>query len=196
MMVSHSLRLLIAHVPKAGGSAITATLRPDLECFGREMPVDAHGWQPQYHHGMRMHGPWSRDREFAEPFLADGYRLVAVNRNPWDRVASLWRRIGEPGKSLDRFLAAPERNTRYKGHLIQSIHVTDPERTEWIPYDEMWLRLRGIVREQGGDFDEPVRANVTPDQRKTEEVLTPFAMEWIATHFAREIDYFGHEAPA
>lgn len=193
MIVSHSLRLLFAHVPKAGGSAVTATLLPWLDAYGRaSRDVDAHGWQVGWHYRSAMHGPWKRDEPEARPLLMRGYRLIAVHRCPYERVASLWRRVGEcVGGTLDRFLRKPHR--RFAGHLKRATEVSDPKQTIWLPYENLESALQDVLREQG--VEEPpsmTSSNVTPDQRPTDQVLTPFARDWIAEHFAPELEYFGN----
>jgi len=91
-------QLGFVHVPKTGGSSITAALAK----FTR-VPLpekDEHGWQSRHHVGP-MHATLeeSRDR------LPAGTFTFGFVRNPWDQALSLHTFLrNDPGESLRDFL--------------------------------------------------------------------------------------------
>jgi len=195
MLRSEKLRLLFAHVPKSAGSAVTAALLPWLKCPPHPLPVDTHGWQMGWYFQGRMHHPWIREEQWAGPLLDQGWRLAAICRNPWHRMASLYRRVGH-GQPVDDFFFGHNGTIhhQHRHHIQTALDVAGPRVTDWLPYDCLETAWGALCRDLG--IRAPlVPTNYTPDQRGPREVLTGRVIEWVWAHFHRDITAFGYSGP-
>ena len=88
MIISDTHKFIFHHVPKTGGSSITAAIAPYCKNYQGVMPLDeTHGWQfvfhqPYYmHHAVRLLEPGD---------IPEGYFSFAFVRNPFAAVVSAW----------------------------------------------------------------------------------------------------------
>lgn len=85
MLISDSHKFVFLHVPKTGGSSITAALAPYLRS-PQEVVEETRGWQAKHHAGY-MHATYAESKSA----IPRGYKAFAVVRNPWDRYISMWK---------------------------------------------------------------------------------------------------------
>src|SRR4026209_3030482 len=81
MLISHRHRFIFIHVPKTGGSSVTAALRPFCEPETLETARQR---------GLKVH---STARDVIRAFGRDvweSYFTFALERNPWDKCLSLY----------------------------------------------------------------------------------------------------------
>lgn len=92
MIVSEKLRWCFVHLPKTGGSSITAAMREHIEPVVPEntvKPVGAHGWQGQWHRYGGQHDKFSL---YQHRLDENAYKMdLAMSvRSPFERLASHW----------------------------------------------------------------------------------------------------------
>jgi len=80
-LVCPAIRLIYVPAPHTASKAVIAALSPWAV---REQNGDISVWGKT----------WVGIRHYAEPFLRDGWKLVAVLRNPWDRAAAFYETTG------------------------------------------------------------------------------------------------------
>lgn len=201
MLVSHELKLLFSHVPKTGGSSITAALRPWLACpnpEARKKPIDARGWQQQWHAIGGMHSSWSNVAEAAMRLVTDGYKVATSTRSPFHRVASMWAIKGRPARQdpLDYFKrvmpAHCKRTIEEMAGPYLSIVV------DWHDLENSWEAFLDEIGMTSEDRPELPHANkqVGVDDEILREVYSnPACVEWVANTFEADLDLFGYTAP-
>jgi hypothetical protein len=100
MIIVSKLKLAFMHVPKTGGSSITAALMPYL---GQPNgPTSGNGWQiPHHMQGYDMHSAFFHYK-WEKP--DDEWRTFAVVREPFDRMHSYYTNNKKPGQSFVEWL--------------------------------------------------------------------------------------------
>ncbi|MBU0599103.1 sulfotransferase family 2 domain-containing protein [Patescibacteria group bacterium] len=196
MIVCRSIKLLFTHVPKTGGSAVTAALVPYIDKKMRR-GVGERGWQPPLHEIGNMHAPWESVRDEAMSFFAQGFRLIAAHRSPYERVASLYHKKMElPGKDRTIEVFAEDADKANAWWLQQAVDVAGPDVCYWMRYTHLEEDLCYFLGKLGVTEIPPmVYTNVTENKRPAYEVLTPRAVEIIRERFADDIKMFGYEPP-
>lgn len=92
MLVSNSHSFVFHHVPKTGGSSITAALLPYCNTYKGIIPEDnEHHWQDSFHVDKQMHSP------LKELKIPQSYFTFAFVRNPFDAIVSAWDPEKDPG---------------------------------------------------------------------------------------------------
>ena len=100
MLISDSHKFVFHHVPKTGGSSITAALAPYCRNYeGVVPPDDTPKWQMAFHQPHWMHHPVSG---YVAGDIPEGYYSFAFVRNPFDAVVSAWN--PEKFKYFDEFV--------------------------------------------------------------------------------------------
>jgi len=97
MLVSRKHRFVFIHIPKTGGSSVTAALAPYLDDPKPVNPRDEKGWQIKHHVGAMHAIPKAKD-------IPKGFMPAAVIRNPYDRMASIWWSFGRPVYGFEEFV--------------------------------------------------------------------------------------------
>ena len=160
-------------------------------------------------HRVHSHSTAEQVRDFVGPGVWGEYTKFAVERDPWDRVLSLWRfrsHIGNRQISLDEYLDAIEsgdeaRARRAGAHRASnwpSYTIDDKVAVDhMVLYESLTEDLARVFRGLGlpGDGELP-RAKVGirgPDDRAP--LLTREQIERIGRIFHREIELFGYRAP-
>ena len=88
MIISDSYKFVFHHVPKTGGSSITAALAPYSRNYEGAVPTEeTHGWQTVFHQPYFMHHPV---RSYEAGAIPEGYYSFAFVRNPFDAVVSAY----------------------------------------------------------------------------------------------------------
>lgn len=199
MIVSHELKLLFAHIPRTGGSSITAALRPYIETDVPEceqLPVDARGWQQQWHALGRMHSSFVEVRDRAEALIADGYRLMVCSRSPYERMASMWRAKGEgTGLSPYEYLS-----TKLPLHCLRTVFdATGGNPVIVLAFDELQRDWAGVFSVMGIEPNDLPRANQHGEGVTLETMQTVFSdprcIEFVLKHFGSDISAFSYTLP-
>lgn len=195
MLVAHELKLIYAHVPKTGGSSVTAALRPYLKCRvpeNRIQPPGTKGWQSQWHELGGMQQPRSVVQNELNPLIADGYRIAVGIRSPYERLASMWAIKGRTA-DLSPF-------SYIQSYLPEHCKYTVMEMAgAWIDYqlrfDSLQEDWQSMCSELDIELDLPKENDQGFGQGGDVQVLMsdPDCVEWIETTFHDEFEAFGFE---
>lgn len=110
MIIVPKLKLAFMHVPKTGGSSITAALLPYLPNHS-DVEVGVVGWQCKFHKEY-MHTPFNQLRWYKPD---DEWRTFAVVRDPFDRMHSYYVDTGEKtGMTFLEWLKKAPGNNRFQ----------------------------------------------------------------------------------
>jgi hypothetical protein len=100
MLYLASKKAVFFHIPKTGGSSLTAIVHPYVELAQKQLPDlklvatnwrgYAKGWQGTHHLEGNQHSGYAESEAEFAGILSDSWKFAFV-RNPWDRVASIWR---------------------------------------------------------------------------------------------------------
>jgi len=99
LIVSYEYKFAFIHVPKTGGSTISAILAP-LVYPGFEL-VEKRGWQPQLHNVGWLHSTYAQNKEWINAH--SDFLTIAFVRNPFDRIASFYAYLKNEGETLTDF---------------------------------------------------------------------------------------------
>ena len=101
MLVSDSYKFVFHHVPKTGGTSITAALAPYSNLWKGTLPSDEkHGWQVQFHN-VGLHLPVKEVIDSVNNY-PKGYFSFAFVRNPFEVMVSAWD--SEKYKEFDAYV--------------------------------------------------------------------------------------------
>lgn len=100
-MVNHTLRLCFVHIPKTAGSSIHRAFN--------QLTIPA--GEPRWHAPASRYDGW----------VAEGYRLFTVVRNPWDRLVSLNHYLTRHGQVVptENLIHWVTSTTRTLGPILQ-----------------------------------------------------------------------------
>jgi hypothetical protein len=95
MIVSDTHQFIFHHVPKTGGTSITAALARYCNLWKGTLPEEKHGWQVEFHQ-RGMHTPLKEIEDLPD------YFSIAFVRNPFEIIVSAWD--PEQFKDFDQFI--------------------------------------------------------------------------------------------
>lgn len=174
-LVCPSLRLIFVHAPRTAGSAVAQGLRRWVEPGPGGV---AHVWGGQ-------HGLWHETRRHAEPFLREGWKLLSVLRDPWDRAASFYALRGGGADPVQWV----ERRALQDGLLPACLH--DGGRARYLRFERLDEDFEQLCGELGIDNHLPP---VRPTERRPKEVFPPEALSAIGRmlRWDAEAGYYLH----
>ena len=158
---------------------------------------------------VRQHSTAELVREFVGPGVWGEYTKFAVERDPWDRIFSLWRyrsHIENRQISLDEYLDAiesgdEERARRAGAHRVSnwpSYTIDDKLAVDhMVFYESLTEDLARLCGTLGLPWDDELPHTKTGIRRPDDRVpsLTLEQIERIGRIFHREIELFGYRAP-
>lgn len=145
------------------------------------------------------HMPARRVRRAIDPEVWNSYFKFCVERNPWDKVVSLyyWRHQSEPRPSLSQFIQSGEMTigVRRGGYDVYSIDgQVAVDRI--LRYERLNEELQDVAAQLKlpGTLQLPrAKGGTRRDRRSYREVLAPEDAAAIAKAYAREIAYMKYE---
>ena len=215
MLVSHNKRFAFVHIPKTGGTSLSAVLKP----YSDEHPLplrvvgnffDNRGFERgpllQTVFGVPRHAPYLDIRTRIGARI-DGYYSFAVVRNPWDLVVSEYLYIKRrPRHYLHKAVSAMTSvedfvdlklspSSHPRNRLIQHDFLADSNGDIGVDFVGRFERInedsRAILSRLGIEADLP-HENKT--QRKHyRDYHSARSIDMVAKHFERDIAVFGYD---
>ena len=215
MLVSHTKRFAFVHIPKTGGTSLSAVLKP----YSDEHPLplrvvgnflDNRGFERgpllQMMFGVPRHAPYS-DIKTRVGARIDDYYSFAVVRNPWDLVVSEYLYIKRrPRHYLHKAVSAMASvedfmdlklspSSHPRNRLIQHDFLADSNGEIGVDFVGRFERISedsgAILKTLGIEADLP-HENKT--QRKPyRDYHSARSIDMVAKHFERDITVFGYD---
>ncbi len=221
MIVSHRWKFIFVKTRKTAGSSIERFLLPHLgpddvvrgvearNADGRFNPLPELASHPdranarltleQCARGVRyyQHMPAWRLRNRVGTTLWDEYTTFCFERNPWDKLVSFyyWRnKDPEHRPPFEQWVRSTPNLRAWDQYAIDDRVAVD----EVGRYETLEVDLAAILGRIG--LDVPIdlpheKSGFRPGDRSEEVEFSPALDEWVAGHFAREIELMGYERP-
>ena len=194
MIISDSHKFVFHHVPKTGGSSITAALAPYCRNYEGEVPSDdTPQWQLAFHQPHYMHHA-VKDLED----IPEGYYSFAFVRNPFAAVVSAW----DPNKF--KYFDAFVEHEIFTGVEIVGRHT----QMGWLADEAGNLLVDCVGRYENlaQDFYEVVgkigvplmilpKRNITKDKvhDNYREYYSPTSRHLVERKYKKDLEFFGYE---
>ena len=197
MLVSDSYKFVFHHVPKTGGTSITAALAPYSNLWKGTLPSDEkHGWQVQFHN-VGLHLPVKEVIDSVNNY-PKGYFSFAFVRNPFEVIVSAWD--SEKYKDFDAYvehevftgLQICARRTQYE-------YLTDEEGSLLVDFVGRYENLSGDFYEIIGKIGVPLmllpKRNISRERKSQDykKYFTPLSKKTVEQKFEKDLEYFGYE---
>ena len=193
MIISDSHKFVFHHVPKTGGSSITAAIAPYCRNYEGVVPLDdTPKWQMAFHQPDWMHQP------VIEANSPSDYFSFAFVRNPFETVVSAWN--SEKFKYFDEFVD----HEIYTGIEIaarwtQFKYLTDDDGKIMVDYVGRYETLSENFYEVVGMIGIPLmilpKRNVTKNKvhDSYREYYSPVSRHLVERKYKKDLEFFGYE---
>ena len=194
MIISDSHKFVFHHVPKTGGSSMTAALAPYCRNYEGVVPKEeAHGWQFAFHQPHYMHHP-VKDLED----IPEGYYSFAFVRNPFDAVVSAWD--SKKFKYFDEFVDHQiYTGMEYVARWTQFGYLADDDGKILVDYVGRYENLAADFYEVVGTIGVPLmilpKRNMTKNKvhDSYREYYSPVSRRLIERKYKKDLEFFGYE---
>ena len=196
MLISDSHKFVFHHIPKTGGSSITAALAPYCRNYEGEIPTEeSFGWQTRFHHPYYMHYPV---RGFESGDIPEGYYSFAFVRNPFEAVVSAWNPKTFP--YFDEFVDHQiYTGIEIVGRYTQLGWLADESDNLLVDFVGRYENLAQDFYEVVGTIGVPLmilpKRNISKDkvQDNYREFYSPTSRRLVERKYKRDLEYFGYE---
>ena len=194
MIISDSHKFVFHHVPKTGGSSITAALAPYCRNYEGEVPSDdTPKWQLAFHQPHYMHHA-VKDLED----IPEGYYSFAFVRNPFDAVVSAWN--PEKFKYFDEFVDHEIfTGVEYVARWTQFEYLTDDDGKILVDSVGRYENLSQDFYEIVGTIGVPLmilpKRNITKDKvhDSYREYYSPVSRRMVEKKYKKDLEFFEYE---
>ena len=195
MLVSDSHKFVFHHVPKTGGSSITAALAPFCNRWKGVLPEEKHGWQVQFHR-IGMHTQLEIIKSAGE-LLAEYFSFAFV-RNPYEVVVSAWDY--EKIKNFDIYVEQQIfTGLQICARRSQYAHLSDEEGNLLVDYIGKYENFSEDFYKIIDAIQVPLMLIPKRNMRKERKTLdykkyyTPLSREIVEEKYQKDLTYFGYE---
>lgn len=210
MLISHQHRFLFVHVPKTAGLSIASALdnhthHPERVWFNRglsRLGININHYGPTTWRRERVHASAQRIRSVFGEKVFDRCFKFAFVRNPWDRLVSYYHYVSSKDnhhrKSRVQRLGGFREYLQYEARrnkVDQSRLLTDPKSGELLVdfvgrFENLADDFDFVCHRIGVEVEMPHRnASKHRDYRTYYDDETA---EFVATHWAEDIERFGY----
>jgi len=196
MIISDSHKFVFHHVPKTGGSSITAALAPYCRNYeGVVASEDTKGWQWGFHKPYYMHHPI---RSYEAGDIPEGYYSFAFVRNPFSAVVSAWNPT--KFKHFDEFVDHEIfTGVEIVGRYTQMGWLADEAGNLLVDCVGRYENLAQDFYEIVGTIGVPLmilpKRNITKDKvhDSYREYYSPTSRHLVERKYKKDLEYFGYE---
>ena len=203
MLISDSHKFVFHHVPKTGGSSITAALAPYSRNYAGVVPEETDGWQFAFHHPHYMHHRVKNivprpSTTYEARDIPESYYSFAFVRNPYEVVVSAWD--FEKIKDFDIYVEQQIfTGLQICARRSQYDHLSDEE-------GNLLVDFIGRYENFAEDFYKIIEAIEVPlmlipkrnikKERKTQDYrkyYTPLSREIVEEKYKKDLEFFEYE---
>jgi hypothetical protein len=205
VIVSHAHRFIFLKTRKTAGTSIEVALSriagPDAIVTPLHPPEPGHAPRNYGADGDAGAGPCLPHMRAAAlrgrlgPEVWGGYFKFCFERNPWDKVASIYwwrnRRLEDPPPFEEWVLSEPRVSSDWPIYSIGSERAVDAVGR----YESLSRDLGELLGRAGVKIDGTGLPRAKSGFRRQERIYTPTAVEHVHSVFSREIEAFGYDCP-
>ena len=195
MLVSDSYKFVFHHVPKTGGTSITAALAPYCNLWKGTLPEDKHGWQVKFHN-VGLHLPVKEVINSVSDYPREYYSFAFV-RNPFEVIVSAWD--SNKYENFDQYveheiftgLQICARRSQYE-------YLTD-NGTLLVDFVGRYENLSSDFYEVINEIKVPLmmlpKRNIGKEKRSQDykKYFTPLSRKTVERKFEKDLNFFGYE---
>lgn len=195
MLVSDSHKFVFHHVPKTGGTSITAALAPYCNLWKGTLPEDKHGWQVKFHN-VGLHLPVKEVINSVSDYPREYYSFAFV-RNPFEVIVSAWD--SNKYENFDRYveheiftgLQICARRSQYE-------YLTD-NGTLLVDFVGRYENLSSDFYEVINEIKVPLmmlpKRNIGKEKRSQDykKYFTPLSRKTVERKFEKDLNFFNYE---
>ena len=190
MIVSDTHKFIFHHVPKTGGTSITAALAPYCNLWKGTFPKEKFGWQVEFHQ-IGMHTPLKEIENLSD------YFSIAFVRNPFEVIVSAWN--PEQYKDFDQFIEHRIlTGLEICGRHSQLEHLSSDDGTLLVNFVGRFENLAEDFYKVVNAIEVPLmmlpKHNIKKENKKHyKEYYTSWSRNKIEKLFEKDLRHFGYE---
>ena len=190
MIVSDTHKFVFHHVPKTGGTSITAALAPYCNLWNGTFPKEKFGWQVEFHQ-RGMHTPLKEIENLSD------YFSIAFVRNPFEVITSAWN--PEQYKDFDQFIEQRIlTGLEICGRHSQYEHLSSDDGTLLVNFVGRFENLAEDFYKVVNAIEVPLmmlpKHNMKKEKKKHyKEYYTSWSRDIIEKVFEKDLRHFGYE---
>ena len=196
MIISDSHKFVFHHVPKTGGSSITAAIAPYCRNYEGVVPLDdTPKWQWEFHQPYFMHHPV---RSYEAGAIPEGYYSFAFVRNPFEAVVSAWDHY--KFKYFDEFVNHEIfTGVEFVARYTQFAYLTDEAGNLLVDFVGRYENLAQDFYEVVGTIGVPLmilpKRNITKDKvhGSYREYYSPVSRHLVERKYKKDLEFFEYE---
>ena len=196
MIISDSHKFVFHHVPKTGGSSITAALAPYCRNYEGVVPTDeTHGWQFAFHQPHYMHHPV---RSYEAGAIPEGYYSFAFVRNPFDAVVSAYNPTKH--KHFDEYVEVHIfSGLEFVARYTQFAYLSDDAGNILVDSVGRYENLAQDFYDIVGTMSVPLmilpKRNITQDREHENyrKYYSPVSRDLVEVKYKKDLEFFGYE---
>ena len=194
MLISDSHKFVFHHVPKTGGSSITAALAQYCRNYEGEVPSDdTPKWQLAFHQPNFMHEAISELTDIPEDYFS-----FAFVRNPFDAVASAW--VPKKFKYFDEWIEQEVcTGNEWVSRWTQFGYLTNDKEKILVDFIGRFENFASDFYEVVKRIDAPLmmlpKRNITKDKSHEgyREYYSPDSRAMVEELFKKDLEFFEYE---
>ena len=195
MIISDSHKFVFHHVPKSGGSSITAALAPYSRNYAGVVPEEIHGWQFEFHQPYYMHHPV---KGYEAGDIPESYYSFAFVRNPFDAVVSAYNPTKY--KHFDEYVEVQIfSGIEFVARYTQFAYLSDDAGNILVDCIGRYEKLSEDFYEIIGTINIPLmiipKRNTTQDREHEDyrKYYSPVSRGLVETKYKKDLEFFGYE---
>jgi len=203
MIISDSHRFIFHHVPKTGGSSITAAIAPYSRNYAGVVPEEIHGWQFAFHHPHYMHHPVKNivprpSTTYEAGDIPESYYSFAFVRNPFDAVVSAYNQTEY--KHFDEYVEVQIfSGIEFVARYTQFAYLSDEAGNILVDcigrYEKLSEDFYEIIRTINVPLMLIPKRNITQDRKHEDyrKYYSPVSRGLVETKYKKDLEFFGYE---